>query len=279
MTLSEILDITTSTRSYNFHSHTQFCDGYAPMEEMVHAAQAAGMLHYGFSPHSPIPIESPCNMSEKSVEQYIAEADRLQQLLADADSPLRLYKGMEIDRISHDSAPHIDYYRNLPLDYRIGSVHFVTSQEGIPIDCDGRFPRFEKNLREHFRSDLRYVVEKYFESVLLMLEEGGFDILGHADKIAANASGIDPEIESRSWYKALMDDVVRLSASTGVIVEINTKSIEDRGRFFPHLDWWESFIQAGIPLMVNSDAHRPEMIDFGRQQAFTLLDRLCQNSL
>ena len=44
--------IISSTHNYNFHSHTQFCDGRADMETMARAAVACGMEHYGFSPHS-----------------------------------------------------------------------------------------------------------------------------------------------------------------------------------------------------------------------------------
>lgn len=35
---------------YNLHSHTQFCDGRASMEEMAAAAMAEGFSHWGFSP-------------------------------------------------------------------------------------------------------------------------------------------------------------------------------------------------------------------------------------
>ena len=62
--------IISQTRNYNFHSHTQFCDGHAPMSDMARAAAASGMRHYGFSPHSPIPIPSPCNMKAEDVDDY-----------------------------------------------------------------------------------------------------------------------------------------------------------------------------------------------------------------
>lgn len=271
MGIKDILGITASTKDYNFHSHTQLCDGHASMEEMMEGALRAGMLHYGFSPHSPVSVESPCNMKREDLQPYLDEVLRLQESLAESGESLCLYAGMEIDYITDICGPDMDYYRELPLDYRIGSVHFVTSQEGIPIDCDGGLQRFRENLKNGFRGDLRYVVEKYFESVLYMLERGGFDILGHADKIAANASGIDKDIESYQWYQSLIDDVVRLSADKGVIVEINTKSLADRGRFFPHHRLWKDFYQAGAPLIVNSDAHYPEKIQAGREEAFIIL--------
>ena len=70
-------EIIGTTRNYNFHSHTQFCDGRADMETMARAAVACGMEHYGFSPHSPLNIPSPCNMEASAVDEYLAEVRRI----------------------------------------------------------------------------------------------------------------------------------------------------------------------------------------------------------
>lgn len=43
-------DIARATTRYNFHSHTQWCDGKAPIAEMTLAAIDAGMEHWGFTP-------------------------------------------------------------------------------------------------------------------------------------------------------------------------------------------------------------------------------------
>ena len=69
--------IISDRKLYNFHSHTQFCDGRAVMEDFVKAAVELGFTDYGFSPHSPIPFASPCNMSHEAVKEYIAEFHRL----------------------------------------------------------------------------------------------------------------------------------------------------------------------------------------------------------
>ncbi|MDE5751755.1 MAG: PHP domain-containing protein, partial [Duncaniella sp.] len=55
-----IKEIIAATRDYNFHSHTQFCDGREPMEAMAAAAVAEGLTHYGFTHHSPICVPSSC---------------------------------------------------------------------------------------------------------------------------------------------------------------------------------------------------------------------------
>ncbi len=268
--MSDIRTIVRTTRKYNFHSHTQFCDGHAPMEEFVVAARKAGIIHYGFSPHSPFQYASPCNMADESVVQYLEEVDRLKKCYAD----MYLYASMEIDYASSDFGPHIDRFQQLPLDYRIGSVHFVPTQDGRYVDCDGSPERFMRYLKEHFCGDLRYVVEKYYEQLLRMIEKGGFDILAHFDKIGFNASHVDPEIEHYSWYEALIDDVITNAAAAGLIAEVNTKHYEKYNRFYPEMKLWlPKLIASGVDIAVNSDAHWPDKIESGRDEAFDELKK------
>lgn len=264
--------------NYNYHSHTEFCDGRASMREMAAAAADAGMEIWGISPHSPIATKSKCNMTRKSVPLYLEEAARLQEEYEDR---MKILISMEVDFLSPDFGPHLDFFQKLPLDYIIGSVHFVPNQDGIPLDCDGSFERFFKYLKDGFGGDLRYLVEKFFEQELLMIERGGFHILGHFDKIAGNASKADPTIEQQGWYLALIDDVIRMTKEKDLIIEINTKSIFDKGRFFPAENLWpklvdsskgekmSSLLNRGI--LINSDAHYPDKVNNGRHEAFTAL--------
>ena len=269
MTVEELAGAIRGTYMYNLHSHTQYCDGRAPISEMVAAAADAGFEIWGVSPHSPLCVESPCNMTKTDVPPYLDEMAVHREAYA---SRMRVLTSMEIDYMSRDWGPHIDYFQRLPLDYRIGSVHFVPNQEGVPYDCDGSAGRFGSYLRDVYHGDLRYVVEKYFEQVLTMLELGGFEVLGHFDKIAGNASAIDPGIEENGWYRALIRDVISSAQSSGVIVEINTKAIHDRGRFYPSAAWWPEIKDAGLTIAVNSDAHYPAKVNLGRQEALNLLN-------
>lgn len=272
MTPEQLYEAVCGTKGrYNLHSHTHYCDGHAPLEEMVTAAADSGMLIWGVSPHCPIVIESPCNMKKSDVATYIEETASLADRFHDI---MQVLTSMEVDFLSRDFGPHIDYFHKLPLHYRIGSVHFVPNQEKIPFDCDGSAERFSRYLHDYYSDDLRYVVERYFEQVLLMLELGGFEVLGHFDKIAGNASAIDPEIENQHWYEALIDDVISHAASSDVLVEINTKAITDRKRFYPAERWWGKIKEASLPIVVNSDAHWPDKVNEGRQEALDLLSGL-----
>ena len=117
-----------------------------------------------------------------------------------------------------------------------------------------------------------------------MVGAGGFDIIGHFDKIGQNASYFQPGIEDEDWYQELVENLIdkiiaRNAANPGrpLTVEINTKAYADHGgRLFPHPRHWGRLQEAGIPLIVNSDAHVPALIDASRGVVFEMLEQLVE---
>lgn len=269
----DLLKIINSGSRYNLHSHTQFCDGHAEMEEFVVEAVGRGFTDYGFSPHSPIPFASSCNMALDDVPRYLAEVDRLRGKYGDR---IRLYASMEIDYISSEWNASTDYFATLPLDYRISSVHFVPSDDGY-VDIDGRFENFRKKMAVYFHNDIRHVVRLFYQQSMAMVEAGGFDIIGHFDKIGHNASLFSEGIEDEPFYRSLVDDLVSLIIERGLIVEINTKALSRSGRLFPARRYWERLARAGVAVAVNSDAHEPSLIDSGRDVTLAEYKVLLQN--
>ena len=178
----DIKNIILKTRKYNLHSHTQFCDGRADMQTMAAAAVDCGMLYYGFTPHSPIPIESPCNMSVDSVNKYFDEIEIIRQ--KPEFHTCRFYAGMEVDYLGDSWGPSNEYFRHQPLDYTIGSVHFIPTQDGDYIDIDGHPDRFKDRMRECFRNDIEYVIHTFYQQTAAMIIAGGFDILTTVGKNA-----------------------------------------------------------------------------------------------
>ncbi len=263
------LDSILSTSRYNLHSHTQFCDGRGTMDQFARAAADAGLLHYGFTPHSPVPFDTPCNMKADDVPAYLAEVERIRKKY----DTVQFYAGMEIDYLGPEWGPAHPYFAGLNLDYSIGSVHFLPAKSDPSrfIDVDGRPERFVQYMHEYFDDDIEYVVEEFYRRSSAMVRAGGFDILGHLDKIGANASYYLPGIERRRRYldalNALVDDVI----ASGVCVEINTKSLAQTGRIFPRETVVARLYRAHVPLLVNSDTHYPDLINAGRPYALSLL--------
>ena len=262
--------ITKETDLYNLHTHTQFCDGHASMEEFVVEAVAQGFTHLGFTPHSPISVESPCNMTKDDVAIYLNEMMRLRKAY---DDRIQLYTAMEIDYVSVGDGPASDYFKSLPLDYRIGSVHFIPAIDNPSemVDIDGKFPAFKARMGHYFNNDIEYVVRTFFSQMMAMVEEGGFDIVGHMDKIGFNASQYLDGIDEEPWYDKLVIDLFENIMDHHLTIEINTKAWLQRNRFYPNLKYFGMLKRFNAPVVVNSDAHYPTLLNNGRLEAIKLL--------
>ena len=252
----------------NYHSHCTFCDGRASMKEFVKEAIRQGFTSFGISSHAPLPFPTRWTMEREDVPAYLNEFHRLKQKYA---NEVEIYVGMEIDYLNAESHPGIDYFRQLPLDYRIGSVHLLESLEDGLIDIDAPVGRFKVILPVYFGNDLKGMMCNYFNKLMTMIETGGFNILGHADKMSYNASCCDPSLLESDWYNRLMQDYFSLIASKGIMVEINTKAYESTGVFFPNIKYFPLLRDLRIPVLVNSDAHFPARINSGRAEALAAL--------
>lgn len=263
-------NILNNTNLYNFHSHTQYCDGRADMEAFVKEAIAQGFQHLGFSPHSPISFESPCNMSKTDVPLYLNEIESLKQKYS---GKINLYTSMEIDYLG-DWGPANDYFTTLPLDYRIGSVHFIPSFEDsdLYIDIDGKYEDFEKKMKLYFREDIKGVVESFYGQTIKMIGAGGFDVIGHFDKIGYNGSCYYSDLEKEVWYRTLVRQTFDAIMDNKYIIEVNTKAYALHKRFFPNECYFDWLKEYDVPVLVNSDVHFPELINAGRLEAISLLN-------
>ena len=258
----------TKNNLTNYHSHCSFCDGRAPLEDFVRTAIDMGFTSYGISSHAPLPFPTRWTMKKEDVEAYLKEANDLKKKYA---SQIELYVGMEIDYLNEESNPAIDYFRRMPLDYRIGSVHMLESIEGEIIDIDVSKERFKEQLPIYFDNDLKRLVNAYFDKLMRMVELGGFEIVGHADKMSYNATYCQPDLLEQPWYNTRIRDYFTFIAERGLMVEINTKAYHTHGVFFPHQKYFSLLKELNIPVQVNSDAHYPELINNNRPEALQAL--------
>ena len=182
-----------------------------------------------------------------------------------------MYVGLEIDYMDEQNNPANDYFQNLPLDYRIGSVHLLHSTHGEIIDIDTRPEVFKENVERHLGGDLKQVVLTYFDKLMRMIELGGFDFVGHADKRSYNAQWCEPGILTQKWYQNKIYDYFTFIAEKGIMIEVNTKTLHRNGFLYPNREHFALIHKLGIPVVVNSDAHLPELINSGRPEALKWL--------
>lgn len=252
----------------NYHSHCTFCDGRAPLEDFIKEAIAQGFTSYGISSHAPLPFSTRWTMDWEQMPAYLAEANRLKRKYAEQ---IEFYIGLEIDYLNEESNPSVARFQTLPLDYRIGSVHLLYDERGEVVDIDVSPEVFRQIVDESFGGDLDRVIHLYYNRLLQMIELGGFDILGHADKMHYNASCYRPGLLDELWYEELMRNYFQEVARRGYMVEINTKAYHLLGTFYPNERYFNLLKELGIRVQVNSDAHYPEKVNNARPEALTAL--------
>lgn len=256
------------TNLTNYHSHCSYCDGRAPLEEFVQQAIMEGFTAYGISSHAPLPFENPWTLKSEAVGAYLAEAARLKEKYSHS---IELYVGMEIDYLDDTNNPVSSYFQTLPLDYRIGGVHLLQAPSGKLLDIDCRPERFQEHLTNHFSGDLKRLITLYFDRLMRMVELGGFDFVAHPDKISYNASQADAEVLHQPWYNDKIREYFEWIARHGLMVEVNTKTYFRNGFLYPNHSNLKLIRELGIPVVVNSDAHDPAMVNSGRYEALQAL--------
>ncbi len=244
----------------NYHSHCVFCDGHSPMEDFVKYAIAHDVKKYGFSSHGPLPFSTRWNMEEENFPFYQSEFERL-KLKYQAE--IELFFGLEVDFILDCSDAQNAFYQSHSFDYLIGSVHYMDKlKDESYLSVDGNFYDFEKGLKECFDGDILAVVKRYYEIYSLMIMKGGFDVVGHFDKIMHHLLRYKEFDITASDYRNQIGENLELIKNKGMIVEINTKSLFEKGVTYPHQQFYPLIHELQIPVTVNSDCHYPEkMID------------------
>ena len=259
----------------NYHSHSLYCDGRAGMEDFVRFAISEGFTSYGFSSHAPLPFSSAWAMEWDRMDDYLAEFHRMKKKYA---RKIELYLGLEIDYLNEESNPSVDCFRKLPLDYRIGSIHFLPISEHLSeenmVCIDGSFADYKESVERYFEGDIRKLVTRYYDSTLKMIEAGGIDIVGHMDKIYMNGHKCEGFSFDAAWYQEPFRATLDLIAEKGLMVEINTKNLEKKQQLFPRKEYLGLLKEMNIPVMVNSDCHYPDLVNDGREKAFKLLKEI-----
>lgn len=259
----------------NYHSHCTFCDGRSTPEDFVKFAISHGFRAYGFSSHSPLPFETFWNMSKEDMPEYLAEIDRLKRKYSNL---LEIYVGLEIDYLDETYNASIPYFRELPLDYRIGSIHFLPRSKELSeksmVCIDGAFPDYKAAVNNYYDGDISNLVKHYFDSTMKMIDAGGIDIVGHMDKIYMNGQKCNDFTFDAPWYQTPFNACLDLIAEKKLMVEVNTKNLTRKQETFPRTAYLSRLLERNIPVMVNSDCHYPDLVNDGRQEAFVFLKDL-----
>lgn len=151
------------------------------------------------------------------------------------------------------------------FDYVVGSVHFLRERS---LDME------DWSVWDSTRS-AEDVWRRYFQTLGEAARSGLFDILAHPDLVKVWGSADPrrplPAGDPRRYYELAMDGI----AESGIAVEVSTAGLRKRAReIYPAPALLEMCLEAGCPVALSSDAHRPEDIGADYELALELLERL-----
>lgn len=150
------------------------------------------------------------------------------------------------------------------FDYVVGSVHFI--REGA-VDMDDYGVWDPKDPRRNPEQ----IWKRYFETVAASALSGLFDIIAHPDLVkiwGPTRPGRVPEGDLRRYY----EPTVEAFAEAGVAVEVSTAGLRKPvGEMYPAPAFLAMCVEAGVPVALSSDAHRPQDVGAGYEQALELL--------
>jgi histidinol-phosphatase (PHP family) len=179
------------------------------------------------------------------------------------ETDLRL--GIEADFVPGGEDRMANLLQARDFDYVVGSVHFLR---------DGAVDMDDYSVWDSGRS-VEEIWKRYFEAIAAAARSGLFDILAHPDLVKV-WGGRDngrrtPVGDLRRYYEPAIEAV----AETGIAVELSTAGLRKPvGEMYPAPVFLEMCLEAGAPIALSSDAHRPEDIGAGYEQALELLERL-----
>jgi histidinol-phosphatase (PHP family) len=229
------------------------------VERYLAAAKAAGIDEIGVSEHI-YRFEQALALWRHPFWEEQARDDLDSYCEFVRGTPLRL--GIECDFVPGAEDRTASLLEARDFDYVVGSVHFVGE---AAVDHPG-WDVWEGS------GDAEEVWGRYFEALAECARAGLFDILAHPDlvKVWGGARPM-PERDLRFFYEPAVEAI----AESGIAVELSTAGLRKPvGELYPAQAFAEMCVEAGAPFALSSDAHLPEQVGSGYEQALAYLGDL-----
>jgi histidinol-phosphatase (PHP family) len=177
------------------------------------------------------------------------------------ETDLRL--GIEADFILGAEDRIANLLEACDFDYVVGSVHFLADHA---LDTD------DYSVWSSGRS-AEEIWRAYFLALGEAARSGLFDILAHPDLVKiwgpARRDRPFPEGDLRRYYELAIDGI----AESGVAIEVSSAGLRKRAQeLYPAPALLEMCVEAGAPVALSSDAHRPQDVGADYDRALELLE-------
>lgn len=266
-------------RLSNFHTHSYFCDGAGRPEEYIQKAIDLGFEAIGFSGHAPTHFDCPWNIQKERLGEYCSVINMLKMKYKNI---IEVYLGLEIDYFSKEYGPGADEFKCLGLDFKIGSIHFMKDKKSDDyLAIDGSEDEYVKIINNNFNGNVRDFVTCYYDMIRNMVNEHEPDIIGHIDLIKKNNKDSKYFSENEKWYKEEVLNILTVIAKSNSILEVNTGGISRKyiKELYPSEWILKECRMLNIPLILSSDAHSKENLNFYFKESVEILRDCGYNKL
>ncbi len=238
---------------YNYHTHTTYCDGKTPAEEMVQKAIELGLSELGFSGHSYTEFDTEPCMTLNGTKEYKKEITALKEKYKDQ---IKILLGIEYDYHSECSLEGYDYI--------LGSVHYIL-KNGKYLCIDYSREKQIEAVNKYYNGDFYSCIEDYYATVADLYNKTKCDIIGHFDLIVKYNSDGSLFDTNHPRYIAAWKSAADAIIKTPAVVEINTGGMA-RGHIkhpYPSKEIIDYFKANGKKLIFSSDCHNKDYLLYG----------------
>ena len=230
----------------DYHIHTSLCKhAYGEMEEYVQSAIEKGITEICFTDHIPLPggQDSDHRMEPGDMEFYLEQIAALNTKYRE----ISVLTGIEADYMEGFEAYLEDFFSRYPFDLVILAIHFVEQWPGGQWVFD--FEYTEDTIEQMYR--------EYFGVMLKGVETGLFDIVGHFDMVKRPGF---PVLETNPGD---VENVLDAIKKQNMSIEINTSGFRRSiNQSYPAPEVLELAVGKGIPVVLSSDAHKPDHVGY-----------------
>ncbi|MCH1624788.1 histidinol-phosphatase [Fredinandcohnia quinoae] len=253
----------------DYHNHLELgtlTNDY--LMEFVNTANEKKIEHFGISEHAYHFYQTKDILRNPWVDErrYYDMKDYVALFMDAWNRNIDVKMSIEMDYTPGKHKEMEQFIRSYNFDYVIGSIHWI-NDFGIDL------AEFRK---EWDRRDLHDTYEKYYDQVVTLAESNLFDIIGHIDLVKIFKYIPDDE----EFLLEQFDRATTALANSKTCVEISTAGLRKPiGKLYPDPRLLQMCYDKKIPIVLSSDAHKPEHVGADYDQAIRLAKSVGYKSL
>jgi histidinol-phosphatase (PHP family) len=236
----------------DYHTHSVYSDGINTYKDLIQSAAEKGIKELGFSDH--LCLHYP-DWAVNRNDFANLKSDII--ALKEETTLIKLKFGLEVDYIEGREQEIKEKASKFPVDYLIGSVHYIKSWN------------FDTNQEDYENIDIDTFYTDYYSLIQKAASSGLFDIMGHID--VPKKFGYYPSFDLVPFYKKTAE----VFAKSDVAIEINTSGLDMPCReFYPATEFIKECYLHHVPVTLGSDAHSATEIGRYFDKAITILKQI-----